>query len=544
MSSRSSRNIPNEIFGEFSDVGRSPKLQKSPQWRIARKNQPRASRQDATSITGSTSSSKRSMEEDMVRLHPERFGSNRQQQQQQRQDPNESQDLPAFESLFLQPRPPNGKIQVENNRMHRNTEVVLSNPPPESDGRRRKSVFGKSHKDKKQAKPLDKTKSKPSSPGPKNRLKMLNCFSSSGKPRDDEYEDEHRQQAAIQAYYQSHVSKGNIQEQDFDCCDEDDYGEGNSLAASLSMSMSVATEGSASIYTANPRKQSSPKKHNNNNMSPVNRSHTNIAKDILNDLEEEDDDDLDSLYRRRSFLDMEEEFEKRDSIPREEEMGPLSDTNGIRRQPQKQSPPPKPQSPPQTQYQQQYQKQKQTQKRISPTTSVVQGKVTPPRGPVSTSWMKHKSKMAQSSGDGQSVSFLSVGTGSTATTTTSRTTTSVVNLGQAQQQRHQIAASKAAANPLNRIGPRCHFCGEAHWIYDCPHMDESALGRDQRRFGTPGSKSGRGYESEISGLADDSFTTEGLNTTLDSTDTGRSSVGRGFCGTQLNPLHCQVCFRR
>ncbi len=33
----------------------------------------------------------------------------------------------------------------------------------------------------------------------------------------------------------------------------------------------------------------------------------------------------------------------------------------------------------------------------------------------------------------------------------------------------------------DRQGPRCHFCGGSHWIYNCPHMDESSAASRRRR---------------------------------------------------------------
>ena len=91
------------------------------------------------------------------------------------------------------------------------------------------------------------------------------------------------------------------------------------------------------------------------------------------------------------------------------------------------------------------------------------------------------------------------------------------------------------------ITPRCHFCGGPHWIYNCPHMDESSEGREKRRRQSRHRTltKTRHYpddESQESGSSiDDSRNTSGY-TTL----TGATSDG-GVCA-QSNPFQCQICF--
>jgi hypothetical protein len=482
-----------------------------------------------SSSTGSTSTPRSSMEDDLMRLRPERFGNHPQQQQQQKHP----REVPTLEYLFLQPKPANAnaKVQTEHIRKHRNTEVVLGNTP--SSGCEKKSV--------------PKHNRKPRS-SPMSKLKMFNCFGgSSGKPRIGDNDDEARRQlAAIEEYYGEIIVPKDSHE--YNCYDEDNYGEANSLAAS----MSVVTMGSKDCNNKNCNNDSSQSPNNN-----ISRSSSSSPKEILEELQEEEES-LNSGYERRSFIklsvsEIEEKFEKRDIItPLEKKKeSPKFDNNinSSRRQPQnrmqtrKIRPQQNKNRNPSQQQQSDQQQQQLLQQRISATTSVIQGVVTPPRGAVSTSWMKRQQVPRGYNNDEPSIAYHSVATGSTAAaTTSSQTTTSVVNLASEKQ--------KQTANLLPakmKIGPRCHFCGGGHWIYNCPHMAESSEGRE-RRAGGHNNRHGDNnnnedddyYAADVSGSV-----TTGLNdsfTTTDTTSTTSSSVACG--GNQSHPFQCQVCFRR
>jgi hypothetical protein len=501
-----------------------------------------------SSSTRSCSTPRSSMEDDLVRLHPERFGNNnpthqiQHHQQRQRQKATQHQrqkqqkhkqkhrpEVPTLESLLLhQPEQPpanaNAKVQTEHIRKHRNTEVVLGNtyhtsPSTSSSGRKKKqSVL-----------PIKKYHRKPRSSPMKSKLKMLNCFtgssSSSGKPKigDNDDDEARRQLAAIEEYYgEIIVPKGD----EYNCYDEDNYGEANSLAAS----MSVVTMGS---------NEQSPNNNSNNNNNGIRRNHSNSPKEILKELQD-DEESLNSGYERR------ETSENRDVIT------PLKEKKKDQSPKQSKNP---------SRQQQPYNQQKLQQQRISVTTSVIQGVVTPPRGAVSTSWMKGRQQVVSKRGlynncndEQSSIAYHSVATGSTtaAGAASSQTTTSVVNLASEQQQQKQLQQHAKTM----KIGPRCHLCGGGHWIYNCPHMNDSSEGRNQHRAGARSSSSNyRNREDENDDNDDDyyaadvsgSVTRGGLNdsfTTTDTTTTESSSIACGGGNNQSNPFQCRVCFRR
>jgi hypothetical protein len=137
--------------------------------------------------------------------------------------------------------------------------------------------------------------------------------------------------------------------------------------------------------------------------------------------------------------------------------------------------------------------------------------------------------------DEPSIAYHSVG--SAMNTTSSTTTTSVINLAGLKEQMHP--------RPPKNLGPRCHFCGGDHWIYNCPHMDESEEGRRRRAGKEPRRKSNRRNDGEYEddSYADDERSeslNDSLNTTMDTTVTDSSAVG---CGTQSHPLQCRPCFK-
>ena len=59
----------------------------------------------------------------------------------------------------------------------------------------------------------------------------------------------------------------------------------------------------------------------------------------------------------------------------------------------------------------------------------------------------------------------------------SEASSSVVNMAaeviakKQREQKQQQQAQGNSNNNNNNITPRCHFCGEAHWIYSCPFMN-------------------------------------------------------------------------
>ena len=120
-----------------------------------------------------------------------------------------------------------------------------------------------------------------------------------------------------------------------------------------------------------------------------------------------------------------------------------------------------------------------------------------------------------------------------------------IMIGHAKEQQKQVKAIHELAPkrpPQDQsITSRCHFCGGPHWIYNCPHMDESSEGREKRRRQSRHRTLTRNRhypddESQESGSSiDDSRNTSGY-TTL----TGATSDG-GVCA-QSNPFQCQICF--
>lgn len=496
---------------------------------------------NASVSTGSTSTKRSTMEEDMMQHWRMSNHSREHRSPQQKHSPRE---VPALESLVQKPKPSNERVQTEKNRMHRNTEVILGNGKPNSRANRHKN-----YKPQKTQKPKNNGMSK---------LKKLNCFASSNKPRVDDEEARRHQALIARQHYGRVVSK--INSKDFHCFDEDNYGEGNSLAAG----MSVITMGSKDCYKDTARSISSRTTTRHRNDKPIaarrgrsgvtNKSSNSSPRDILEDLQEEEQE-LASIYsyeeRAGSFInlsvsDIEEQLEKRDvhvmspsnverewsetqqkSIQEQQQMN-LQKQREMELKKQREAQKLK-------QREAQTQRQKlQEQQRISATTSVVQGVVTPPRGAGSNSLMtKPSSKEHKGDGSFQEPSLnytIHSQSPMNNTSRTSQTTTSVVNLARERQEyEQQQQPGKIPKVPQQTIGPRCHFCGGPHWIYNCPHMDESSEGRRKRR---------EGY------VVNDETSADMTTTTGTSSDSTTSSLT--FCGNgkvQSNPLQCQVCLR-
>eukprot|EP00531_Pseudo-nitzschia_arenysensis_P018372 CAMPEP_0116140400 /NCGR_PEP_ID=MMETSP0329-20121206/13823_1 /TAXON_ID=697910 /ORGANISM="Pseudo-nitzschia arenysensis, Strain B593" /LENGTH=564 /DNA_ID=CAMNT_0003635503 /DNA_START=172 /DNA_END=1863 /DNA_ORIENTATION=- len=490
-------------------------------------------------------SSRSTMEEDMVRLYPERF-ENEYRSPQQKHVPRE---VPILESLVKKPKPANNtkQLQSEKSRKHKKSEVAPGNGKSASRATRRKTPKAKSP-----AKPQTSQKPQKSKNSGMSKLKKLNCFASSNKPQCDDQEGRRQQALIARQHYGRVVPK--IDSRDFHCLDEDNYGEGNSLAAG----MSVITVGSKDCYKDTARSISSrtTARHRNDKPKPIvpRRSRSN-ARDILEDLREEEIE-LNTAYSNEeqcagSFInlsvsDIEDQLEKREATPlstlerRHSEAQHHHQKQAMQAQLQAEAHANAMRNSP---IQAQGENQRQEQ-RISATTSVVQGVVTPPRGAGSKSLTAKSSSSKPHRRDGESYEEPSITytyhSGSTMNnaSSTSQTTTSVVNLArQQQQQQQQYMQRQSSKGSKQTIGPRCHFCGGSHWIYNCPHMDESAEGRMKRR---------EGYAYPDDETSADVTTTTGessaaLNTTSDSTTS--SSLGP-ICGkNQSHPLQCQPCLR-
>eukprot|EP00533_Pseudo-nitzschia_delicatissima_P000109 CAMPEP_0116090390 /NCGR_PEP_ID=MMETSP0327-20121206/6951_1 /TAXON_ID=44447 /ORGANISM="Pseudo-nitzschia delicatissima, Strain B596" /LENGTH=563 /DNA_ID=CAMNT_0003581681 /DNA_START=171 /DNA_END=1862 /DNA_ORIENTATION=- len=489
---------------------------------------------NASVSTGSASSRRSTMEDDMMQHWRKSNNSREYRSPQQKHSPRE---MPALESLVQKPKPSNERVQTEKNRMHRNTEVILGNGKSHSRANRHKNY---------------KPKQKPQKPQkPKNngmsKLKKLNCFASSNKPRIDDEEARRHQALITRQHYGRVVSK--INSKDFHCFDEDNYGEGNSLAAG----MSVITVGSKDCYKDTARSISSRTTTRHRNDKPIaarrgrsgitHKSSNSSPKDILEDLQEEEEE-LTSAYsyeeRAGSFInlsvsDIEEQIEKRDvmspsAVERqwsEAQQKSIQEQQQIQLQKQREM-------ELRQQRDAQTQRQKLQEQRISATTSVVQGVVTPPRGAGSKSLMtKPSSKEHNGDGSFQEPSLnytIHSESPMNNTSRTSQTTTSVVNLARERQQYEQQQQPGMIPKVQQQtIGPRCHFCGGPHWIYNCPHMDESSEGRRKRR---------EGYVVNDETSAD---MTTATGTSSDSTTSSLTFCGKGK--VQSNPLQCQVCLR-
>ena len=520
---------------------------------------------DPSVSTGSTSTRRFTMEEDILRHHPERLGNKhknhrytprlQQQLQQQQQQQHVPRQIPSLESLVQKPKPGNARDPTENNRMHRNTGAIPGKSLSSSSPGRRKQTKARQtpkQKPKRQTKQSPNTKPKTSSngtPKKKNKLKMLNCFASSSNKHQYNDEEALRQQALIaREQYGRNLAKSNSK----DIYSFDHGDNGNSPTAG----MSVMTMGSNDIYKDIARSISSRSttRHSNDRSNMSSGSNSTSTKEILEDLREEENElnsssassneERGGSFINLSISDIEEQLEKRESVPLSAVERKQVETNHHRHHQAeiKKQAHAKPRQPysiasyhqsqriqQQQQQQQQYQyHQHHEEMRISATRSIVKGKVTPPRGAVSTSWMTKPSSSKAPRGYSGALDTSYQSGSAMSNTTTSQTTTSVVNLARERRYNNNPRQQKQQT-----IGPRCHFCGGPHWIYDCPHMDESSSGRRRRRGGPD--------------YCEDDNTSEGVSTTTGESSTMDSTASSiGGCGNshhQSDLLQCQPCFQ-
>ena len=353
------------------------------------------------------------------------------------------------------------------------------------------------------------TQPKPKSSKAKNKLKLLNCFANSHQNKHNKYDDPEalRQQALIAREQYSRRNRNNH----------------NALSPTSMATQDVYfdTKSMASRSTAKHRNHQSRRNHNHRN-----------AQHILEDLQEEEHydsngsgEDRGGSFINLSISDIEERFERRDAVPLhsgEEQQqvakhhaekayesatkyetlyqnaipspqeqnipgkNAMEQTNSIRPTPPTQAPPTQYQ-----QYQQQLHRQLQIQPQRIPGTNALDFKPSEPpkveqrhrpepRQPLT----KEKKQQQQQQKQEYYKHRLSGNITPVGTTTPQKAIPWIKPQSSpptARESEHDTSQSTTEHKENIPSGSLCHFCGGPHWIYSCPHMDESTAASRRRR---------------------------------------------------------------
>ena len=478
-------NMSMDDYSHFSVVDQSAKFQKSASG--VRNNNPRPS----SSARTQTAARSRMDNDGIMRrrqMHPQQ----KLYQQQQNRPQHRSHHLPqhhasTLESLVQKPKSFNSK-----------QSTAERTKAPETT---RKPKQGPKQQPRSQPKP------KPSKT--KNKLKLLNCFANSHQNK-DKYDDPEalRQQALIAREQYSRRNQNAL-----------------SPTSMATQDVYFDTKSIASRSTAKHRN------HHQNRSQRRTHNHHN-AQHILEDLQEEEQydsngsgEDRGGSFINLSISDIEERFERRDAVPLQSgeeqqqqvamqhaQMAYESATTyqNIHQttipSPQEQNIPGKnakeqtnavqatrPIQTPPTQYEQ-YQQQLHRQLQIRTNaldskrpTKVEQRRRSEPRQPLTKQEKQQQQQQKQEyykhrlSGNitpvgattpQKAIPWIKPQSSPPAARTVN------TSFGESEQDTSQSTTEHKENIPS---GPLCHFCGGPHWVYDCPHMDESTAASRRRR---------------------------------------------------------------